>query len=313
MANRITVSALSPAPPRAERGMGEETALRRMIDHWSRALDEVLPDRPDFIVLPEMCDRYEGHGREQAVAYYHHRGTRIVEFFEGVARENRCCIACSALREMPDGSWRNSTQVIDRSGSVAGVYDKNHVMVEETTDYGILCGKGSRVIPCDFGQVSCAICFDLNFDEILDLTRGNRPDVVAFSSMYHGGLMQRYWAYRCRAYFVAAVGSPNPCTIIDPLGETVAQSGNYVRHVTARINLDRCVAHLDYNEERLAALKREHGRGVTISTPAYLGSVLISSETDGTSAREMAERFSIELLDDYFARARDHRRKNLEP
>lgn len=67
--------------------------------------------------------------------------------------------------------------------------------------------------------------------------------------------------------------------------------------MTARINLDCYVAHLDYNGQRLASLKARYGAGVVISDPGLLGSVLITSETDGVSARDMAREFGIELLD----------------
>lgn len=310
MANRVTVCAVSPAPPAAEKHAGPERAVRAMMEHWKKALEQVLPDRPDLIVLPEMCDAYLEHSREERAAYHRYRGDRVRDFLAGIARDNSCHIAYSAVRELPDGSWRNSTQLLDRAGSIAGVYDKHHVTIDEHEEHGIGYGTEAPVIACDFGRVACAICFDLNFDEILELTRRNRPDLVVFSSMFHGGLLQRVWAYRCRAHFVAAVAPPAPCAVVNPVGEIVAQSTNYFARLTARINLDCCVAHLDYNERRLASLKARYGAGVLISDPGLLGSVLISSETDGVSAREMAQEYEIELLDDYFARALEHRRRH---
>lgn len=298
----VTVSALGPMPPRAEKGEDPERALRRMMDHWKAQIGQVLPDRPDLIALPEACDRYEEHDGEERAAYYRNRGERMLAFFAETARENRCHIAYCAARELPDGTWRNSTRILDRTGAVAGTYDKNFLVREEATEHGMVCGRDSPAIECDFGRLSCAICFDLNYDGILERTRRNAPDLIVFSSMYHGGLMQAYWAYRCRSYFIGAVARGLPCAVLDPMGRAVAQGTNYFHRVTARINLDRCMAHLDYNRERLEALKAAYGRGVSISDPGYLGSVLIGSETEGLSAVEMAREFGIELLDDYFRR-----------
>ena len=42
-----------------------------------------------------------------------------------MAREHRCYITYAAVREMADGSWRNSLQMLDRNGDIAGIYDKN--------------------------------------------------------------------------------------------------------------------------------------------------------------------------------------------
>ena len=70
--------------------------------------------------------------------------------------------------------------------------------------------------------------------------------------------------------------------------------------------MDYCQAHLDYNCAKLTALKKKYGLGITITDPGYLGSVLITSQTDACSAKAMAKEFKIELLDDYFARALAH-------
>ncbi|MBN2448776.1 MAG: carbon-nitrogen hydrolase family protein, partial [Lentisphaeria bacterium] len=139
-----------------------------------------------------------------------------------------------------------------------------------------------------------------------------RPDLIVFSSMYHGGFMQNYWAYSCRSYFVGAVAG-DQCTVINPLGELVAASTNYYHWVTATINLDCVLAHIDYNNARFRSLKQRYGRGVTITDPGHLGCVLLTSEMDGLSVHEMVAEFGIELLDDYWDRALRHRAEHLEP
>ena len=127
---------------------------------------------------------------------------------------------------------------MDREGGVAGIYNKNHLVIEETTKFGILCGKEARVIETDFGKVACAICFDLNFGPIRGKYAAQKPDLVVFCSMYHGGLMQPVWAYDCRAHFVGAVAG-NQCTIIDPLGEMLASSTSTMRLLFSSITAVR--------------------------------------------------------------------------
>ena len=91
------------------------------------------------------------------------------------------------------------------------------------------------MIQCDFGRVVCAICFDLNFDELRLRYVQARPDLILFSSMYHGGLMQNYWAYSCRSHFIGAINGLQ-CTVISPLGELLAASTNYFHHITTTVN-----------------------------------------------------------------------------
>jgi predicted amidohydrolase len=311
MANRITISSLGPAPIQGDPNRSFDEAIEGMKAHWKAQFDQVLPDQPDLIVVPEACDRYPNYPLEQRLEYYRARGNQIRDFFADVARKNHCYMAYSANRELEDGTWRNSTQIIDREGRVAGIYNKNHVVVEETTKSGVLCGKDAPLIRCDFGTVGCAICFDLNFDPIREKYVKQKPDLIVFCSMYHGGLMQRVWAYSCRAHFVGAIRG-NQCAILDPLGEIRAASTNYHHHVTTTINLDCTLAHLDYNWGKFRAMKAKYGREVTITDPGNLGCVLITCNHEDMSVDDMVREFEIELLDDYWKRALDHRAENTE-
>jgi hypothetical protein len=75
------------------------------------------------------------------------------------------------------------------------------------------------------------------------------------------------------------------------------------------VNLDCRLAHLDYNWQRLRALKSKYGPHIKITDPGFLGCVLISSEDQKTTVDEMVSEFKVELLDDYMARALAHRHK----
>ncbi len=296
------------------RDMPPGEIVDRMIDHWKSELDQVLPDRPDLIVVPEACDRPGDFPLEVRIPYYRERGDRILELFRAQAREHHCHLVYSAARELPDSTWRNSSHLIGPDGQTIGIYNKNHVVIEETTEAGILCGKEAPVFECDLGRVACAICFDLNFDELRLHYAAESPQIVLFSSMYHGGLMQGIWAYSCRSYFVGAIAGP-PSEIRNPFGEIVARSTNYRDYAVADLEMDFCVAHLDYNREKLDSLKRAYGPEVTIHDPGFLGSVLISSLHPQRTALEMAREFEIELLDEYFPRALAHHHDpaNIEP
>ena len=302
----VRIATIGPRPLRIAPDIDPQKIVDRVIAHWQGRFAQVLPDKPDLIVVPEVCDRPAGLPRDKQLAYYKVRGNQVCDFFAELARENNCYIVYSAVREMADGSRRNSSVLLDRKGQVVGVYNKNHVVIEETTKSGILCGREAPVFDCDFGRVAMAICFDLNFDELRLKYVKAKPDLIIFSSMYHGGLMQAYWAYSCRCHFVGAIAGL-PCQIHNPLGELLASSTNYHDYVVADVNLDCRVAHLDYNWSRFRALKQKYGPKVKITDPGYLGSVLLASEHDTIGIDQMVKEFDIELLDDYMARALKHR------
>lgn len=307
----ITIATLGPSPASISSNVKPQEVVKRMISHWRGRFAQVLPDKPDLIVVPEACDRPGGFGRDKLSEYYKVRKDHIRDFFAETARQNNCYIVYSAYRQLPDGTGRNSSVLIDRKGNVAGIYNKNHPTIGEI-DKGIVCGTQAPVIECDFGRVGMAICFDLNFDEIRKKYVKNKPDVILFSSMYHGGMMQNYWAYSCRCHFVGAIaGRGTRSEIRNPLGEIVASNTNYFDYAVARVNLDCELVHLDYNWGRLRKMKAKYGPKVQISDPGYLGSVLISSEHETVTIDDMIEEFEIEQLDDYFVRSLEYRRKSL--
>ncbi|NMB98171.1 MAG: carbon-nitrogen hydrolase family protein, partial [Clostridiaceae bacterium] len=248
---------------------GYTKAVDEMLGCLQKEIDLVLPDKPDLVVLPEVCDRPENLPTSCRKEYYLERGTRVLDFYRKIARDNNCNIAYSAIRDVPDGTFRNSTIMINRKGNVDGIYNKNHVVDFENIQGDIYCGTNAPIINCDFGKVGCAICFDLNFEPIRKKYEEQRPEMIIFCSNYHGGIMQNYWAYSCHCYFVSAFGY-GESTIVSPVGETIARSTNYFSYFTKTINLDYAIAHLDYNWEKLRSMKNKYGPGVTIHDPGHL-------------------------------------------
>jgi hypothetical protein len=179
-------------------------------------------------------------------------------------------------------------------------------------EQGVVPGDQSQIFQCDFGTVGMAICFDLNYDELREKYTQQQPDIILFSSVFHGGLMQGIWAYSCRSYFVSAIGVVQlPSEVLNPLGEIIATSTNYFNYTLATINLDYELAHLDYNWDKLKKLKAKYGDLVSIHDPGKVGSIMITSEDKSISALQMVKEFDIELLDTYFDRSRMFRKKEL--
>lgn len=306
MARKVRVSALGPAPFERQEGATIEQTISLAKAHLETWIGKVLPDKPDFIVLPEACDRPKNMGRAEGRRYVNERGIQIRDWLCGLAREQKVNLAYSAYLPEKDGSVRNMTTFIGRDGEIRGVYHKNHLVWEEQSESGVLFGREAPLVKMDFGSIAGVICFDLNFDELREKYVRLKPEMLVFSSMYHGGFVQKNWAYSCRSYFVGAVAGL-PCTIIDPLGEIVAQSTNYYPYITHTVNLDYVLVHLDYNWEKLDKMRRCYGTQVQVKDPGFLGAVMITSDSETLSAAEMAAEFGIELLDDYMERSLVHR------
>lgn len=306
-ANKITVATIGSLPPTNlfERDSSEKT-INNIINFWEKELAQVLPYSPDLIVLPEMCDRPLGLTLEERDIYYTNRGTRIEDYFTSVAKKNNCYIAFNT-RNYTDKSVYNTTYIIGRKGELVGVYNKNFPTIGEMKN-GIKPAVTVPVFECDFGRVTCAVCFDLNFDELRKRHAELKPDIILFSSMYHGGLVQNYWAYSAESFFVSSCGPVKLTSeILNPLGEIISTSTNYFNYAVKEINLDYEVVHLDNNWTKLRALKEKYKNRVSIHDPGKLGVVLVTSEDNRVSAQEMLKEFDIMNVSSYFNESRNYR------
>jgi len=302
--NHITIASVGGERPRFENERSAQEIVDTYIEFWDARIKEVLPSQPDLIVLPEVFDHPSGLSAERKTEYYNIRENQVRDHLASVAKANNCYIAFGTRRYDQEGNLRNSCIVLDRTGETAGIYNKNFPTIEEMQE-GIVAGTEIPIIECDFGRVAGVVCFDLNFMELMERYAAEKPDIILFPSMYHGGLKQGDWAYSCRSFFVSALGFDELTSEIrNPLGEVVASSTNYFHHVVTTVNLDSKLVHLDGNWQKLRTLKKKYGEAVTISDPGRLGAVMIASEKEGVSTIQMIKEFEIEQLDDYFERSR---------
>ena len=287
---------------RANPGKTHEESLKNVISYLDMVIGKALCDKPDFILLHENSD-IPSFAPEERAEFYKYRGDAVHRHIADICKKNKVNICYGSSRDGGDGWNRNSAVFINRDGETVGVYNKNHLVMEEYTNCHIRYGKDPELIETDFGKVGAAICYDLQFDELREKYMKLRPELIVFPSLFQGGFLKQYWAFSNRCWFVSSIGIGNaPCEVINPLGEVVAKSSSYFSHLTVDINLDYCIAHLDYNGERITRMKQKYGDEVQLCAPSGLGRVMITSFSETVSACEMAKEFEIELIDELFAR-----------
>ncbi|MEO6906613.1 MAG: carbon-nitrogen hydrolase family protein [Abditibacteriaceae bacterium] len=307
MAKKIVICSIGASSPNTPHDLHGSAQNEYLVQFWQREIDLVLPDCPDLILLPEHADRFVDQDTEPNSEDRAQRSDALLHCLRGIACEHSCYIAYGTSRLQPDGDWKNAALLVGRRGEILVEYHKNHPVISEIEDFGITCGTEASVVETEFGRIGLAICFDLNFEELRLKYEAARLDLLLFPSLFHGGLMQPYWAYSCRTHFVSCVGVANlPSEIYSPVGHRIAGSTNYFSTVTATINLDCIVVHLDNNIQKLKCLKQKYGADVTVFDPGQLGSVLVTSESTEISATKMIHAFDIESLDNYLARSRQH-------
>ena len=308
----ITVSVIGlprPALPVAE------ASVAKAIDYWTRGMDREIANRPDLVVLPECCDTVPAKTQADKARWIRLRGAKVLEAMQAYAAKHSCYIAYPAHRERGDGRFANSCFLIDRKGNVAAVYDKVFPTPGEagSADCPVIPGEEAVVAETDFGRVGFAICFDLNFPELMSQYAEKRPDVIVFPSFFDGDFMQRQWARECQAYLISSTCSGMlPSRIIDPAGGELRNENYYMPTFTATINTNCRVMHLDFNREKFADVIRKYGRRVTIRNPGSVGTVTLVSNDPALAADEVMKEFGLEPLSDYFTRARRVRAAAIE-
>lgn len=310
---RLRVASVTAPALEAQENQTTGEILDHAIESWSSEIAKVLLDSPDLIVLPELCDRPKvgsiSENKQSEITTSN--DPRFLNFLAETARKYRAYIAFPTYRMDKEGLLWNSCFILDRRGEQVGCYDKNHLVTMENVERKIEYGEEIAVFDLDFGRVGIAICFDLNFTELLEKYRKSGIEILIFPSEYHGGLMQAYWAYQLRTYFLSSIRPPAPSTLLSPLGELIATSTNYFNYFSHEVNLDYIVIHLDGHFEKLSLIKIKYGSKIKVVDPGRLGAVMIISESDAVSATDLVREFSLTLLDDYLDASRIHRNERL--
>ena len=307
MAKEIKIVTFSFNPAVLKYKPQEESIVDYEIEWLDKHIQPVLMEKPDLIVMPEVCDRPMDISREEITTYYEARGSKVVEYLQGIARENKCYIAHCAVRKAKDGYNRNSVQMIDRQGNLIGFYDKNYLCPPGEVDYSnCRCGKDATIFECDFGKVGAVICYDLNFEEMRQKYKKLHPDLMLFCSAFGGGLMKNFFAFDVRSYFVSSCAYDCPAEIINPLGETIRKTTNHYNYIVETLNLDYAIVHLDHNWAKIRAAREKYPL-LQLSDVGFIGVVMLTYEGTDTTAKEIVKEFDMRFADEYLDWAREQR------
>ncbi len=280
-------------------GMPPAERRKRAVEAVSGRIDEAALDKPDLIVLPETFTGL-GCGGEEFYSLAEPIPGPTTDALAEKARQHRTHIVCPIL-ELSDGRRYNAAALIDRNGAIQGVYHKMYPTIGEI-EAGIVPGTEAPAWDTDIGRIGMAICFDLNFRDVAHSLAEHGAEVVSFSSMYRGGLSTRMWAFDFGFWFISATPGENS-VILNPLGQLLVQSFHYSPTISAKVNLDAVVCHIDYNHERLPELKKKYGALAEIHSISPEAVFLLTSHHPRVTVGQMVKEFELEPRTEYWKRA----------
>ena len=288
---------------------GVKGNIDKRIKVWENLIDTAALDKPDIILLPEHFLFTGMTYKKIDVAELLPKGRPVTEFLSRKAKEHKTHIFASYYCKDKKGIY-NSAVLFDRKGKIIGTYDKTFPVVEEMSRDGILPGKGAKVFQTDFGSIGAVICFDFNFRELFSAYKSKKVELICFLSAFRAGFQIPIVAYENQVFIVSSTPGENS-VIVDPLGRTLAGSSIYGKIIFSKINLDSRIVHIDYNQEKVANLKKKYKEYVKIEVASPEAVYFLSSFHPKKSIEEMMKEFKIKTLDEYLNRARKERKRYL--
>lgn len=293
MARNVRVAAFTDLSDRSPRKVQDN------LDWTCGILDRLACEKPDIVCLTEVFDTL-GTGLKHADMAQGLEGPTFPRMMEK-AREHHFNIIC-AFTELRDSGIHNVAAVIDRNGGLAGRYDKIHPTNSEIEDR-VLPGKTEpTVIQTDVAKIGCQICFDANWHAGWRALKEAGAEMIFFPSAFSGGRIISSIATLFHVPIIAAC-CRQCCRIIDRDGLVINRQGVYQQWVSAVLDLDTPLFHLDYQFDKVEAIRQEYGPAVTVRVYEEEGWWRILPNAPDVSVPDIVAKYQLETLDDYIARS----------
>ncbi len=305
MARWVTVGAIA-----WEKAAG--VPLERGLEEAGELLRQAATAHPDLVIFQELFLHQDwpiARQRELTLP------NAVTDYFGALAREYHTNLAVP-MPVMDDGRCYNSVVVLDRQGAIVGRYDKVHPTPGELAA-GVTPGAGPVVVSLDIGRIAFAICFDLNFLTLAEELQARDVDLVCVPTMFTGADLLTHWALTTGAYVLSAYHEDS--RLIDMTGRELQCIGQRYEAfhlwrlapiLTARLNFDRRLFHVDYNvadyDGRHGGVHRllaECADRITIDHNLLM-SLLAIGALDGVTLEELVQRYGLIPRNAFFASAR---------
>jgi beta-ureidopropionase len=285
-----------------------ESRIRRVLER----MKDVIGLKPDIICLPELFDTMWVSENKPLGEVAEDESTpgpvtsRIAEF----AKKYNCYIICPVYTKK-DGHFYNSSLLVNRKGSISGVYHKIHpvkseILSKSTTieGGGIIPGAlDQAVIETDFGKVGMLICYDANWTDGWDNLKKKGAEIVFFSSAYPGGRMLNYYACRNGCYVISSTGGD--ARIVDMSGNDLDSSSTFVRYAWANINLEKVNLNTWPTRDRLPEIFNKYGNRLGVKVWDNTGVITIESRDPVVKVKDVLKEFNIHTIDEVLRRAEE--------
>jgi predicted amidohydrolase len=273
---------------------------------WKEALSLLETARlytPDIILFPEIF-LIGGHPERWSDARYIEQAgsSQLVEIGR-IASDLRAYVAAPVLYRDTDGV-HNSVVVFDRLGRHVYTYHKAFPTAQEVA-HGVVAGPSQpAVLETDFGRVGFAICFDLNFDELLAHYQREQISLLLFPSYLPGGFLLQRAAWNGRFFAASAHAQGVESVVVDDYGRVVTRGNLFTPVLFKQLNLDTAILHIDENVDKVPAMLAALGRNIEIEMFRAEGLMRLTCWHPERHIADVIREFQLIPLSDYLDKAR---------
>lgn len=272
-----------------------------MADIVLERIDSLRGYHPDLVCLPEIFLKTGGDVKNPN---WWQITQDTVRRLQDKAREMACYIIASVYepsQHYPDLRY-NCALLIDRKGEIVGKYRKQHTVVEESLNTGVIPVAEAPVFETDFGKIGILICFDIGWRDAWAEMAEKGAQMVVWLSAYDGGnLLHTYAAHNM--YYVVSCVRTSHSRIIDLTGRTVTESSVWNGLAMATVDLETTLFHIDRQFQKIDDVRRVLGDKVTIHTYSEENVFTIESNDPAWPISRICEEFGLMSYKDYHAEA----------
>jgi predicted amidohydrolase len=276
-------------------------ALTELIDRMAEEAGGQYGAGPDLAVLPEVAVNGGLEGPAAEVSFPLEGA--VLDLMGAAARKHHTYVVVPMYLAEGEACY-NAGVLLDRTGQVAGIYRKVHVvqsLFDGTLEGGCALGTSFPVFECDFGRVGIQICFDIFFDDGWEVLARRGAQLVAWTSQAPHTVEPRGRALR-HGYHIISSTWRNNASVFDPVGQIIAQTTESPGITVVQLDVNSVVIPWQPGLDNGAAFTRRYGEGVGYRYTESEDRGLFWSNDPAVPIRQMIHELGLELIPDLLAR-----------
>ncbi|MFO7611171.1 MAG: nitrilase-related carbon-nitrogen hydrolase [Clostridia bacterium] len=159
-------------PPYPKRYDETTAVMESMASALKKCNDDV-----DLLVLPEYSNCPGMSDIGEMKEHCHRNNGPFLSSLCRLSAERRIAVAVNMLFEK-NGSFYNTTFLIDKNGEIIAEYDKTHLAHAEIHSMGLVPGDAVSIVGFLGCRISFAVCFEMYFPEYLEAVAAGFPDII---------------------------------------------------------------------------------------------------------------------------------------